>query len=394
MSLDHLDDVEPFHPTIALRNAVGSRAKSLRRRRRAALTATSVVTAFLLLAGAGAAYGWRQAERVQRIDTAESLTPDAGLGEPFTVLAVGVDTGALTLGGTDRSTLTAGYADTILLVRVDLAANRLSVVSIPRDLWVDAAGPTSQRINSVLPEGGPSALIEVVESTFGLPINHYVEIDMAGLRDLADEVGGLQIEFPAATRDQHSGLEVGSGCQALDGDQVLALTRARHLQTQEPDGSWRNDPNSDLSRTARQRTVLVAALRGLQGESLNPLRVDQLVGAVADHVAVDDEFSLVQLAGIVSWLHDLPVGAITQGAVPVSGHTTPDGASVLLPVEGFERDVRSLLDEVEPPSIDPSDGGLDGASTLLPIEEFEHHVPSSLGDEVDGVSIDPLVATC
>jgi anionic cell wall polymer biosynthesis LytR-Cps2A-Psr (LCP) family protein len=176
-------------------------------------------------------------------------------------------------------------------------------------------------------------------------------------------VGALQIEFPAATRDQSSGLEVGSGCQALDGDQVLALARARHLQTQEPDGSWRNDPNSDLSRMARQRAVLIAALRGLQGESLNPLRVDQLVGAVADRVVVDAEFSLAQLASTVSWLHDLPTEAITQGAVPVRAHTTPDGASVLLPVEGFEAYVRSLLDdEVEPPSIVPSDGGFDGAS--------------------------------
>lgn len=371
MSLDHLDDVEPFQPTIALRHAVGTRAKSLRRRRRVAMASTSVLTAFLLLVGAGAAYGWRQADRVQRIDTAESLSPDAGVGEPYTVLAVGVDTGDLVLGGTDRSSLTPNNTDTILLVRVDPGANRLSVVSVPRDLWVDTGGGTAQRISTLLAEGGPSRLIDVVESTFGVPINHYVEIDMAGLRDLAGEVGGLQIDFPAATRDQSSGLDVEAGCQALDGDQVLALARARHLQTQEPDGSWHDDRSSDIGRMARQRTVLLAALRGLQGESLNPLRVDQLVGAVADHVVVDAEFSLAQLARTVSWLHGLPAGAIHQGAVPVRAYTTPERSSVLVPVDGFQGYVQSLLDdEVEPASVLRQDG------------------------EVDGTSVDPLIAPC
>ena len=74
------------------------------------------------------------------------------------------------------------------------------------------------RINSAHGHG-EQVLIDTIQENFGIPINHYVEIDFVGFERLVDAVGGIPMWFDAPVRDEHTGLSVpDAGCQVLDGD--------------------------------------------------------------------------------------------------------------------------------------------------------------------------------
>ena len=72
-------------------------------------------------------------------------------------------------------------SDTIMVLRVDPAAEQASLLSLPRDLWVPLASGGNQRINAAIQIGGPEDLIDTIEEYLGIPINHYVQVDFAGL---------------------------------------------------------------------------------------------------------------------------------------------------------------------------------------------------------------------
>ena len=99
-------------------------------------------------------------------------------------------------------------SDTVMILRVEPGAERASLLSLPRDLWVPLAGGGNQRINSAIQNGGPSELIDTIEQYFGIPIHHYVQVDFAGFQELVDVVDGVSVYFPAPARDTHSGLDV------------------------------------------------------------------------------------------------------------------------------------------------------------------------------------------
>ena len=151
-------------------------------------------------------------------------------------------------------------ADAIMILRQEQNGG-LSLVSIPRDLWVPIAGTDrSQRINSAFNEGAERLAATVTES-LGIPVHHYVEVDFIGFKDIIDQVGGVELCVGYAARDVKSGLSLDVGCQNLDGVEALAFARSRAYQ--EWDGSsWVLDPRADLGRIERQQLFIRAAIDG------------------------------------------------------------------------------------------------------------------------------------
>jgi LCP family protein required for cell wall assembly len=151
--------------------------------------------------------------------------------------------------------------------------------------------------------GGPRLAIATFKANFGVDVNHYVELDMTGLSDVVDALGGIHVSFPEALRDDHSGLHVAAGCVGLDGEQTLALARTRSAEALRG-GSWQMvDVRSDLDRAQRQ-VELVGLLRAAVRAQVDdrPLRLVRLVDAFLEHVKIDDTFDqqeLLQLARVV-----------------------------------------------------------------------------------------------
>ena len=105
------------------------------------------------------------------------------------------------------------------VVRIDPRKKTASILSFPRDLYLPIAGTgKSARINSAHAHG-VQTLIDTIQQGFGVPINHYVEVDFVGFQKLVDAVGGIKLWFDTPVRDQHSGLLVeNTGCVTLNGE--------------------------------------------------------------------------------------------------------------------------------------------------------------------------------
>ncbi|HEY3612725.1 MAG TPA: LCP family protein [Gaiellales bacterium] len=228
-----------------------------RRRRRWGRLVTLTVVGVLVVLVAWIGYGYWQYrgslnDANGRVDagTRAALTPGGSLlSDPSTTLVLGSDR---------RSDSGPGRSDSILLVRVDPARNRIAQLSIPRDLRVTIPGHGDDRINVAYALGGPALAIRTVQALTGIPINHVVLVDFAGFRDLVDALGGVTIDNPekiiSNSFDGHP-WRFSRGKLHLDGRHALAYARVRE--------NTANPADNDLTRGLRQQRVLQSIAHGL-----------------------------------------------------------------------------------------------------------------------------------
>ena len=190
----------------------------------------------------------------KRIDkrTRAALTPTGNiLRNPQISLVMGSDSRG-------RSATAGARADSILLVRTDPSHHLISMLSIPRDLYVPIPGHGTNKINAAFAFGGPPLLIRTVNRLTSLKVNHVVLVDFAGFRKLIDDLGGITIVNPtkivsSEDFDGH-GWQFGKGPIHLDGRRALAYARIRHTT---------KAADTDISRTERQQRVLQALMHEL-----------------------------------------------------------------------------------------------------------------------------------
>ena len=311
---EHLDDPAGFTPDPAFRTRVVARGRSRRRRRLLAASSATVVVLVVAAVGGALALTNRKLDHVQRVDVA-SITQNEQApvppGHPEVLLFVGVDTRPTN----DTQGVDGSRSDTMILARIDPAANRLSVLPLARDLWVDIPGHGKGRLNTAIRLGGRDLLVRTVQSVFGVTVGRYVETDFAGAQTIGDALGGLRLSFPAPVRDDHTGLALGAGCQTLRGPDLLALARSRHLQGQ-TGNRWISDPTSDLGRMERQQAIATALLGRLASVNTHsPTEVARLVDAASRSLVVDSETSNRELVSLVRGIAGSTVVRLRIGMV-------------------------------------------------------------------------------
>ena len=161
----------------------------------------------------------------------EVLATGGDPGDPVNVLLVGVDSSEgldpddPVRDGRNVEDEARGVVrpDTILILRLDPATGNAAVLSLPRDLIVEAPGGGTIKINATQAVGGMEALISTIDSNLDIPINHFVIADFAGFAEIVEIVGGVPINFPYATRDLGSGLRIDAGCWSLNGAESLGM---------------------------------------------------------------------------------------------------------------------------------------------------------------------------
>jgi LCP family protein required for cell wall assembly len=175
-----------------------------------------------LLAGGVLAYGWWSYEQVERttLDLAASAPQ-----EPQNFLVIGSDSREdLSPDDPNAAVFTGDGAppgrrsDSMAIVRVDPTQDRISMLSIPRDLYVPISpGGEQDRINAAF-SASTQSLVDTIQANLQIPVNHYVEVDFSGFQDLINTIGGVPVYFDRPVRDRNSGLMVEtSGCRVLDG---------------------------------------------------------------------------------------------------------------------------------------------------------------------------------
>ena len=171
-----------------------------------------------------------------------------------------------------------GLADTILLVRLDPRENRVVVLSVPRDVWVNLPGYGWRKVNAASPLGGPELMKEAVARVVGVRPERYVVVSLEALKALVDALGGVRVcvEKPMRYRDTAAGLEIDlkPGCQVLSGKEAEGYLR------------FRQDALGDIGRIQRQQ----AFFHALKEQALSPaglLRLPRAVAAVEPYVRTD-----------------------------------------------------------------------------------------------------------
>jgi LCP family protein required for cell wall assembly len=298
----------------------------------------------LVLGGLVVAYtAWRVGQ-VDRI-AVDGLVP-AGSGSPQNILVAGTDSragesasAASHFGSAQQ--VTGQRSDVIILVHVDPAHGKVSLLSVPRDLFVPIAGTgTSNRINVALGQD-PSVLVKTVEQALGVTINHYAEENFSGLQGLTDAVGGVCMNFPYPARDgsptgtgNESGLNVPTaGKHVLDGAMALALVRSRYYQYY-ANGRWQAEGTGDIGRTVRQHEYLRALLaKAVHASSRNPFTANAFVAKAVHDVSVDSSFTGLGMVRLALHLKSVQPGAIPSWTLPYRAVNNYKGyGDVLFPV--------------------------------------------------------------
>ncbi|TQM14797.1 LCP family protein [Pseudonocardia kunmingensis] len=209
--------------------------------------------------------------------------------------------GATADGGSERS-------DVLMLARVDPARTGASVVSIPRDSWVDIPGHGENKINAAYAFGGPSLLVRTVEQLTGIRVDHLAVIDFAGFRAMVDAVGGIRVRVAEATENE--GVRFHQGVNELDGAAALAYVRQRH-----------GLPRGDIDRAARQQNALRALLdkAASAGMLTDPVPLYRLLDAVSRSVSVDDTLSNGGIRELGFEVRGLRPSGLTFVGAPVRG---------------------------------------------------------------------------
>lgn len=157
--------------------------------------------------------------------------------EPFSILLLGIDTGAL--GRTEQ-----GRSDSMMVVTVNPQKKKSTIVSLDRDIYTQIVGyGTMDKLNHAYAFGGVEMSMDSVENLLDVPIDHYVTINMQGLRDLIDAVGGIEVDNKIEFTLE--GVHVPAGKIKLNGKTGLAYARMR-----------KQDPDGDVGRQRRQREVI------------------------------------------------------------------------------------------------------------------------------------------
>jgi LCP family protein required for cell wall assembly len=214
--------------------------------------------------------------------------------------------------------LGSSRTDTILLVHIPHvgSGHAATMVSIPRDSYVDIPGYGSDKINAAFAEGGPPLLARTVEMATGIRLDHYAEIGFGGFGAIVDALGGIEVCPPEAIIDPLAGLDLPAGCQTLDGRNALGYVRSRAT------------PRADLDRMLHQREFMSAMLRRAASPAvwLNPWRWFSVPHAAVAALSVDQDAHVWNLARLGWALHGSPATV----TVPIGEFTGNDSGSVLI----------------------------------------------------------------
>jgi LCP family protein required for cell wall assembly len=255
------------------------------------------------------------------------LPPEWAKKEPINILLIGLDY---------RPQEEDTRADTQIVVHIDLEAKTASMLSIPRDLWVNIPGFGEGRINSsyqlgerskdTIKGGGTTLAMSTVQQNFGIPIHYFAKVDFVGFERVLDAMGGITIDVAKPLVDNDYPLAnygatriyIPAGLQHLDGRTALQFARSRHA-------------DSDLGRNSRQQQVLLALKQ--QALSINIVShltdmMNQLSGAF------ETDLSPLQVKSLADIARDFGTTSIQTVLLEpplVNSTVLASGADVLLP---------------------------------------------------------------
>lgn len=221
-------------------------------------------------------------------------------------------------------------SDTMIVMRYDAKTETVALLSIPRDLYVPISGAgKDDRINSAFTRG-PDVLVKTVQNVLGIPIHHYLEVNLLGFQRVVDAIKGVNICVPHSARDRKIGLILlYPGCYQMNGQLALAYARSRYYE-QKIKGEWVIDGTSDIGRSTRQREFVAAMLKqSAKYVAAHPFEASGILNDLAESIRVDGNLELMQFARRMQKVAD---GNVDSFKLPVE-NARVEGQSVLILLE-------------------------------------------------------------
>lgn len=243
---------------------------------------------------------------------------------PMPSLALSPETEVVLLLGSDaRPDETVGRNDTIMIAVVDRQSGSVTLISVPRDLYVYIPGWRVDRVNTAEIRGGLGMLYDTIEYNFGLRPTHVARGNFTGFMQAIDLLGGVDVQVGGYMSDECGGVyrSYAPGTYHMNGFEALCYVRVRKA-------------SSDFDRLRRQQEMLVALFQrvvSLEGLTRLPDLYAQFSSLVETDLSLNDLLGLLPVATSVASdpgrLHRYSIdnSMATGWRVPVSG------ASVLLP---------------------------------------------------------------
>ncbi|MFF9808480.1 LCP family protein [Streptomyces coeruleorubidus] len=294
-----------------------------------ALLWTGGAMAFVLVAGAGAAYFYIEHlnDNIASVSDDGASTGGFQKDKAINILLIGTDkrTGKGNESYGDSGSV--GHADTTILLHVSKDRSNATALSIPRDLIVDVPDcPTTQedgsqkiipgtrqaRFNTSLGQDGrtPSCTMRTVTELTGVKPDNFMVADFNAVKTLTSAVGGVEVCLGKDIDDPDSHLKLSKGTHTIEGEQALAFVRTRHAV----------GFGGDLSRIGLQQQFLSALMRKLKSNDTltSPSKMLDLAEAGTKALTVDSQLdSIGKLKDLGLELGKLDTKNLTFTTTPV-----------------------------------------------------------------------------
>ena len=216
----------------------------------------------------------------------------------------------------DSWALGGARTDAMMLVQFSRRHNTVTVMSIPRDSWVDIPGHGKAKINAAFAYGGPSLAIDTVQRLTGVPIDHFAIVNFQTFSALTDALGTVTIETT-------------QGPQQMNGEEALAFVRER-----------KSLPGGDFDRVKRQQAWMRAIMSGIFSEDVlsSPSKSLQLIQTASKDMTVDEGLGTTELLSLAKDARGVRPKNVTFITAPFTGTgMSEDGQSIVnLDMESLE----------------------------------------------------------
>ena len=189
--------------------------------------------------------------------------------KPINILLLGIDNGAYGRSEED------GRSDTMLLLTINPSTKKSQLLSLPRDTYTEIVGTGGyDKLNHAFAYGKAPMVINSVEKLLDTTIDFYVQINMEGLMEFVDAVGGIEVTSPLTfTYEERTFIQ--GKTETLDGESALRFARMRY-----------DDGGGDYGREKRQRIIIEKLVEKLMSFS-SVANFEQLMNAVSKNVKTD-----------------------------------------------------------------------------------------------------------
>jgi LCP family protein required for cell wall assembly len=309
----------------------------MRSGRQRAARRTLVASGFLVSIVAGVVLYFLPAIQVALRDTGQVNTSLGGTAElkpvsasehlsstsPFTLLLLGSDSDSKFKG--DYLT------QSMILTRVDPATKHVTMLSIPRDLWVHLCNGSNGKIDQAFLHGGAQCAIQTVQRNLRVHIDFYAWIGLQGLVSVLNQLGGVNVVANNPVMDDYYPADL-SGGNPFDYQRILVLPGAQHMSgtlALEYVRARHDDAYGDFARSQRQQQILIA-LRA-KTKHLSLADVPSLATSLGSDFQTN--MSIGQVSGLLPIAGSVPLASITQVVLlpPYTTSVSIGGQDSLMP---------------------------------------------------------------